>query len=248
MILPIWVSIYWMIASALVFILLIKGLRFGLIQSGASPVLVRKTLLTCACVIIAWYALCTVLAINHVFEASKESLSPTIPIAVTLPIIAGVLLFKRTQALSSAIASIPSSWLVGVQFYRVIGIVFLFFYWQGWLSKEFAFPAGMGDVAVGLLAAPVALALHRKRCTAILLAITWNILGIADFLIAMTIGFLTTSGPLQIWNMDTPNDVISMYPLVMIPIYTIPSSIGLHLLSIWKIRSLMKNGKDGITG
>jgi hypothetical protein len=49
------------------------------------------------------------------------------------------------------IDAVPQSWLVGLQFYRVLGAIFLVMYAQGRMPAAFALPAGAGDVAIGLL-------------------------------------------------------------------------------------------------
>jgi hypothetical protein len=58
--------------------------------------------------------------------------------------------------------AIPQSWLIGIQLYRVLGVIFRLLKAQGRLPSLFALPAGAGDVAVGLLA-PVGARLHNDR-------------------------------------------------------------------------------------
>ena len=65
------------------------------------------------------------------------------------------------RALRACSTPSPQSWVVGVQFYRVLGVIFLLLNAQGRLPSLFALPAGAGDIAVGLLAPIVALAYAR---------------------------------------------------------------------------------------
>jgi hypothetical protein len=64
----------------------------------------------------------------------------------------------------------------------------------------------------------------------------WNLLGIADLLIAVTLGFLTSPSPLQMAAFDRPSGLIAMFPLSMIPVFAVPLSILLHFASLHKLR------------
>ncbi|MDP8960575.1 MAG: MFS transporter, partial [Actinomycetota bacterium] len=61
-----------------------------------------------------------------------------------------------------------------MQLYRVIGAMFLVAFAQDRLPAEFALPAGIGDVAVGLTAPLVAYGLVRRRRWSRRAALTWN--------------------------------------------------------------------------
>ena len=62
----------------------------------------------------------------------------------------------------------------------------------------FAAPAGVGDVAVGLLALPAALYVATGSRIGRWVGIAWNVLGLLDFTIAIAIGITTAPGPLQL--------------------------------------------------
>jgi hypothetical protein len=57
-------------------------------------------------------------------------------------------------------------------------------------------------------------------------------LGIADLVIAVTMGFLTSPSPLQLASFDRPSVLIAIFPLSLIPVYMVPLSILLHLASL----------------
>jgi len=106
------------------------------------------------------------------------------------------------------------------------------------LPGAFAWPAGVGDVIVGLLAPVVGIAYMGgvRGSTGLLRA--WNLLGIADLVVAVTTGFLTSPSPLQLLALDRPNELISSFPLAMIPAFLVPLSLLLHLASLQKRRQL----------
>jgi hypothetical protein len=169
------------------------------------------------------------------FYAGAGSRIPTIPFGVLTPIVVGILLFSTWRPLRRIVEAIPQHWLVGVQLYRTLGLIFLVLYAVGRLPAAFALPAGVGDVCVGLLAPLVALAQIRKSPYANSLLRAWNLLGLADLVVALTTGFLTSPSPLQRFAFDAPNTLISQYPLVMVPVFLVPIAILLHLASLQKL-------------
>jgi hypothetical protein len=100
----------------------------------------------------------------------------------------------------------------------------------------FALPAGIGDVVVGLFAIPVALYLASGRPGGVALAVAWNIFGILDLVDALTLGFLSSPGPLQALALDHPDVLATSYPTVMTPAFAVPLSLILHGLSLWQLR------------
>jgi hypothetical protein len=78
---------------------------------------------------------------------------PTIQYGLLIPIVAGVVLFRQWSTLRRVVEAVPQRWMVSVQFYRVEGLIFLLLYAGGHLPGVFAWPAGVGDILVGLLAA-----------------------------------------------------------------------------------------------
>jgi hypothetical protein len=99
-------------------------------------------------------------------------------------------------------------------------------------------------VIVGLLAPVVGIAYMRgvRWSTGLLWA--WNLLGIADLVVAVTTGFLTSPSPLQLLALDRPNELISSFPLAMIPVFLVPLSLLLHLASLQKLRQVEREVGD----
>jgi hypothetical protein len=125
--------------------------------------------------------------------------------------------------------------LIGVQLYRALGVVFLILLAMDRLPGVFAWPAGTGDVLVGLLAPIVAAAYLRSPRESAGLARAWNVLGLADLAVAVTTGFLTSASPVQRFALEAPNDLISAFPLTLVPTFLVPISIVLHVASLKKL-------------
>jgi hypothetical protein len=150
--------------------------------------------------------------------------------------VVGVLLFLAWPSLRRTLAIIPNTWLVGVQTYRILGVIFVILYLGGYLPGLFALPAGLGDSLVGIVAPFVAAAYARSPEGAARRVRLWNLLGIADLVIAVTLGFITSPSPFQLAAFDHPTVLIGMFPLVLIPVFAVPLSILLHLASLQKLR------------
>ncbi|MGA7358454.1 MAG: hypothetical protein WBW70_06345 [Candidatus Sulfotelmatobacter sp.] len=161
---------------------------------------------------------------------------PTIPYGVLIPIVTGVALFWRWGMLKRALEAVPLQWIVGVQVYRALGFIFLILYAGGHLPGEFAWPAGVGDVMVGLLAPMVGLAYARGSRRAAGYVRAWNLLGICDLVVALTMGVLTSPSPLQRLAFGAPNELVSAFPLALVPVFLVPLSVLLHFASLNKLQ------------
>jgi hypothetical protein len=161
---------------------------------------------------------------------------PTIQYGLLIPIIVGVALFWRWGAFRRAIEAVPQEWIVGVQFYRVLGLIFLALYAGHRLPAVFARPAGVGDVIVGLLAPAVAIAYAHKLRNSGALVRVWNLLGLGDLIVAVAAGFLSSPSRFQMFAFSAPNELIGAFPLVMIPVFLVPLAVLLHLASLKKLR------------
>ncbi len=129
----------------------------------------------------------------------------------------------------------PQAWIVGVQLYRALGVVFLILYAAGQLPGLFAWPAGVGDIAIGLSAPLVGYAYARAPRETAGVVRAWNVLGILDLVVAVTTGFLTAPSLITPIEVHPTSELMTMLPMVMIPVYLVPLSIVLHIASLVKL-------------
>ncbi len=198
----------------------------------------------------AWLGMAFALAPSTpVVDAAGRGLVPaTFPffggIALTLAI--GLLAFSSTWR--KVVDAIPADQLISVQLYRVIGgVLFLPLYAIGSLPGHFALPAGWGDLAVGLLAPLVALAVRRHLSGGRRLALGWNLFGFADLVAAVGLGtgyLLLLLRP----EAGAPAAAATMtfFPLVLVPTFAVPLGFILHIYSIR--RSLKDERRSAATG
>jgi hypothetical protein len=247
-----------LLTDVIVVAVLLGGLWTSLKRSNLTPGAQARAGSLVTCLLIAWNALSFLLAWNGIFVARRFafhapnsafaramrtvfSVFPPIVFAVALPVAIGLSLTLRSKAMAKIVDATPLSWLVGVQFYRVAGAIFLILCAAGQLPWQFAFPAGGGDVLVGVLAIPVAWAASRDLKASGMAAYAWNVLGILDLVVALTMGFLTSPSPFQMIALDHPNLLVSRFPLVMIPAFMVPLSLILHGICLWKLGRMTRS-------
>ncbi len=207
------------------------GLRRALRQAAWAEREQAKAFWSVSLLLVGWFLLAVASSAARWYQPASGS-APTIQYGLLIPIIAGVVLFRTVPLFRRTLSVIPDSWLVGVQFYRALGVVFLLLYAGRHLPGLFALPAGIGDASVGILAPFVAAELARSSEGSERRVRLWNYLGIADLVIAVTLGFLTAPSPLQMAAFDRPSGLIGMFPLSLIPVFAVPLSILLHFASL----------------
>jgi hypothetical protein len=112
--------------------------------------------------------------------------------------------------------------------------VFLILYQRGALPGAFAIPAGWGDFAIGITAPIVAWHLRRPFPTKTF--IVWNLLGILDLVLAVTLGVLASRTPIGVLAGDVTTRLMGQFPLSLIPTFFVPLLLILHLISLSRVR------------
>jgi hypothetical protein len=211
---------------------ILVGLWLGLARTDFSFPRRVATWLAIVVPFTIWLAIVWPIAFSGAFEAVPGVRIPRLPIAILLPVIIGAPLLVFSKSVGALLDAMPPSWLVALQVYRVFGGVFLLNWINGAVPGVFALPAGIGDMLTGFAALPAAAALASGLPGARRAAVFWNLFGLADLTVAITMGALSSPGPLQIFNLAGPASQIGSYPTAMIPAFAVPSSILLHVLSL----------------
>ena len=150
-----------------------------------------------------------------------------VPAAWILP--TAVLYLQRDWFLDQELSQ---KWLVGLQLFRVIGGVFLIEMVRGNIPGIFSYPAGIGDILVGVAAFAVLLACRKRERIPGAFIIFIILIGMADFLSAFFFGFTSSEGsPLQLFRPAVANRLI-LFPTGMIPLFLVPYAIFFHFLSL----------------
>ncbi|HEY4848591.1 MAG TPA: hypothetical protein VIH87_12570 [Methylocella sp.] len=238
---------YYVLAGAIGMIAAILfGLQSALRNAGWTTEDRTATIRAAALTVIGWFLLAIALASADAYRGTADR-TPTIQYGIFVPILIGGLLIWRSPRLARIIDAVPQHWLIGVQLYRALGVIFLILYATGKLPGLFAWPAGLGDVVVGVLAPVVAIAYRLGPRENTYLVSAWNLFGLADLVVAVTAGFLTSPSPFQLFAFDLPNELVTEFPLVLIPVFLVPLSVLLHIASLAKLRrdALRGNNRRG---
>jgi hypothetical protein len=178
--------------------------------------------------IAVWFVFALSASALHVFKT--DLLPVALGLAVTIPIVAFLLWFATSAAFRQFALSLNPRTLTFVQSWRVAGFTFLVLYAAGILPGVFALPAGLGDIAIGATAPLVAIKLgnfnHRRGF------IFWQILGISDLVMAVTLGTIA-----RLISPDgVGTGVMTVLPLSLIPTFAVPLLIMLHVICIAQAR------------
>jgi len=234
MVVPNYLPYYVLSGSVAIIVAILFGLRAAVNRSNWSNDTQSRAIFISTVVLIGWFAAALGLALLGVYQGASDRI-PTIQYGIFTPILIGGLLIWRSSSVAQVIDAVPQHWLVGVQVYRAVGVIFLILYADGKLPGLFAWPAGLGDVLVGVIAPIVAISFVRNPRQNGDLVNAWNWFGIFDLVVALTTGLVTSPSRLQLFAFDLPNELISAFPLVLIPTFLVPVSILLHVASLAKL-------------
>ena len=157
--------------------------------------------------------------------------------AILLPLAVFVADRRLGSPLFGGLVRLELPALIALQTFRIGGVVFVVAWMGGSLPAGFALPAGLGDMAIGLAAPFVAAAVIRRRPHHLALARIWNVLGVADLVIAVTSGVLHGRSPIGLLAGPVTTDVVTRYPLSLIPTFLVPLALMLHLATFRRLAS-----------
>jgi len=200
----------------------------------------------------AWFVLIVGFASTEIFHYQRGIFgAPGLGLSVLLPIVILCFTVLRSASLRHALENIPVSWLIGVNSVRVIGVDFVILYALHRLPAPFAPLAGWGDIFIGVTALPVAWL--AANGTARPLVALWNSIGVADLVIAVGLGTISSPGPIQLIVGTPDSSIMAMLPWLLIPGFFVPLLMTTHLavfyrLGSWHGASDMRADRDGARG
>lgn len=205
----------------------------------------RATMIVTAAGVVwaGWLAASGALAGAGAFRQDPTANRPWIGLA-TVGALAAVLLAARIPVVRRILADpgAPAR-LAWPHTLRIVGGAFLVVWALGGLPAVFAIPAALGDIAIGVAAPFVARRLARGVYDA--RAVWFNILGIADLVVAVGLGFLAGLGPARLLDVTPSTEALTLLPLALIPTTAVPLAVALHVVSLQRLRALSR-GSTGM--
>jgi hypothetical protein len=185
-----------------------------------------------------WLVVSAILAGTGVYAEESGETAPWFGVAFTGILIA-LVLATAIPVVSRALAG-PGS-LVRLTLphtLRLVGAAFLIVMAQGGLPWVFALPAGLGDMATGAAAPFVARRLargegHRRT-------VWFNVFGLLDLAVALTIGFLVGLGPWMPFEIVPTTEALVFLPLALVPTVAVPVATTLHVVSLRQLRAVAR--------
>jgi len=181
-------------------------------------------------VLAAWALIVSILGYHGAFLQSGQSSFPPVGIALVLALL-GMGFFLMTFPSLRILLSNQKS-LTWLHVWRLEGIVFLLLMANGQVPALWALPAGIGDIIVGATAPLIATQLgtvggkHR--------AIWFNVFGMLDLIVAVGLGVTTNRGPAQIFHTNPTAELLTHFPLVLVPSFLVPLAFTIHVVSLWQ--------------
>ena len=189
----------------------------------------------------AWLALVFVLAARGAFVGQPGTPPLALLISFVVPLSLFLIGYQTVRPFREFVLSADLRIIVGMQAWRWAGLDFLSLYAHNVLPAGFALPAGLGDMAIGVSAPWIILRLIRQPGFAARgTFIRWNVLGILDLLVAVSIGtvmaFVATGAPGEISTAP-----MATLPLLLIPAFMVPLFLMLHATALMQSRQLIRS-------
>jgi hypothetical protein len=183
-----------------------------------------------AAVLLAWFIVVAILAATQALQPDHGVGPAGLGLAVAAPIVLFLIALRRVHSLRAGFEQASLPLLVAVNAVRVLGVSFLILQANGRLPAPFAPVAGWGDIITGLAAIPIAWIVYRQfegRRAALL---AWNIFGLADLIAAVSLGVLSSPGPLRIIVAEPGTALMTTLPWLLIPGFVVPLLATVHLV------------------
>lgn len=187
-----------------------------------------------AATVASWFSVALCLSLAGAFDSGTRVPAP-LGLAAVLPVLAFAAAYRWWPEFRRQLLPANPAALTLAQAWRVGGIVFVMLWRHRLLPGAFALPAGWGDIAVGASAPLVAWGVASGRLPRPAF-VAWNLLGLADLVTAVTLGVLSSAGPVGILAGAVTTRIMGTFPLGMIPTFFVPLLAILHLVAIARTR------------
>jgi hypothetical protein len=177
----------------------------------------------------AWFVLILALGATGALSPASGG-APALGLTVALSIAALVWAYFALPSVRNAMATTPLPALIAIHAIRLLGFTFIVLYADGRLPAPFAPSAGWGDVFMGATALPLAWAVTRFGARMRPLVLLWNALGVADLVVALTLGPLSAPGPLQVFVGPPDSSPMTSLPWLIIPGFLVPILFFIHIV------------------
>jgi hypothetical protein len=177
--------------------------------------------------VVGWTAVVFLLTFVGAFEYAEADILPRFLVGLLLPVTIMLVLFFR-KSFGELLKSMPLHSLIGAQFFRLFGAVFLLVAMSGMGPYAFV-SSGYGDILTGLIALIASALLFNQHRLGIPAAWLFTIVGMLDLVNVSRI--LLMNYPK--WsNADPSTAIAGAFPLMLIIGITAPVALLLHIYTL----------------
>lgn len=142
---------------------------------------------------------------------------------MAIPLAVVAIIYRASPRFRNYLLTLDLRLVLAAQLWRVIGVVFLFALAFDQLPGGFAVPAGVGDIATGIAALGIVVALSNGTLTRRRLY-AFSALGVGDFLVVFATALSLEPPTLNAWP-------LAIFPTIMVPFFA-----ALHLVAVLQSR------------
>ena len=192
-------------------------------------------------VLVLWSAFVAFLSAHGDLTASPGGPPIALLLSVVTPVVVFLVAFWLLATFRHFVLTFDLRLAAGIQAWRFAGLGFLALYANAVLPGVFAWPAGLGDMFVGMTAPWIILALIRRPdFIRSKLFLAWNLFGMLDLVVAVTDGGLSS---FLIHEGGVSTGPMTQLPLAFIPAYFVPIFFMLHLVALIQRRRFVQNAR-----
>ncbi len=173
-----------------------------------------------------WFVATLAAVLGGAYAAAPGEPSVALVVQLVAVVAAYHVVMRVVPSLRRGVEALDPALLVGLQSWRVLGMMFLFLMALGELPAVFSVPAGVGDVLVGVTAPFVAVKLRNGSLPERALG-AFVILGLLDFVAAFAFGNVFSVQPDRYAGFAS----MTQWPMVLVPGLFVPAFALLHLAS-----------------
>jgi hypothetical protein len=195
-------------------------------------------------ILAGWFLAVLAAGAAGAFQARPSRPPLALLAAVAAPPLLLAVAYRTSRGFRGLVLGIDLRLLTAIQGWRVIGGMFLVLYAFDLLPGLFAWPAGVGDLAVGLAAPFVVLAMLRGAPTWRRQVAWLNIAGLVDFAGALATGVLASDASFGLVAHEATRASLGALPLSLVPTFAVPLWIIFHVISLLQLRQTTSAGVD----
>jgi len=219
------------------------GIYQSLMNYGKPPAKSKKISWYVVLGLFLWLSILGLVASFGFFQ--KGDVLPPRVIWAVLPSVILIVVLLFSKSFSKFLQSVPSSWLVYVQSFRIVVEIILWLaFLGGLLPFQMTFEGFNYDIIAGLTAIIAGFVFFGKNRYRRFEAIIWNISGLALLMNIIVIAILSIPGPLRIFMNEPSNQIMAYFPYIWIPGFFVPYALAMHLFSLKQLILKQERGRN----